>query len=134
MFQDAFVKLEVKDAATILDQVNPLLEGTPFDPLEATIMAHEAPFYPDYRFLDIADHSMTPAMRRFVLYKPGDVVVLDWTNEPIYDLNQRVPVYLTDENVTDYVRFFFSYVRGRHGRFIITESVEDHMNRVTDAL
>jgi len=125
MFQEAFKKLELADAATILDEVNPHLEGTPFDPVETTIMAHDVPFYPGCRFLDIADHTMNPPMRRFVIYKPGDVTVLDWTNVPIYGLNKKLPISLSDDNVADYVRFFFTYVRGRHGRFIIMENVDD---------
>src|SRR5262249_28730450 len=40
-------------------------------------------------------------------------------------LNQKIPAKLNDSTVSDYVRFFFSFVRGRHGRFLITESVDD---------
>ncbi len=125
MFQEAFTKLELAEAATVLDQVNPLLEGTPFDPVETTVMAHDMAFYPGYRFLDIADHSISPPMQRFVIYNPEDVVVLDWSNEPIYELNNKLPIQITDENIGDYVRFFFTYVRGRHGRFMVTENVDD---------
>ena len=66
-----------------------------------------------------------PARRRFVIRKERDVTVLDFTNTPIYALNLRVPILLTDETLPDYVRFFFSFVRGRHGRFLICESVDD---------
>ncbi|GJL86266.1 MAG: hypothetical protein DHS20C02_20410 [Micavibrio sp.] len=125
MFAEAFTKLELADAATVLDQVNPLLEGTPFDPVETTVMTHDISFYPGYQFLDIGDYSVSPPMRRFVVYKPDDIVVLDWTNEPIYAINKKLPIVITDENVTDYVRFFFTYIRGRHGRFIVTENVDD---------
>lgn len=125
MFQEAFTKLEVEETAIILDEVNPKLEGTPFDPLGTTVLAHDLPFYPGFRILDIADHSISPPLHRYVLYKPGQPVVLDFTNEPIYQLNRALPIKLDDNNVTDYVRFFFSYVRGRHGRFIVTESVDD---------
>lgn len=125
MFQENFTKLDVEESAVILDELNPLLEGTPFDPLKTTILAHPATFYPGYRILEISDHSMAPPLQRFALYKPGDPVVLNFSNEPIYALNRRLPLKLDDSNVLDYTRFFFNYVRGRHGRFIITEGVDD---------
>lgn len=125
MFAEAFKKMELAEAATVLDEINPALEGTPFDPVEATVMTHDLPFYPGYLFLDVADFSVNPPARRFVVYKPGNFVVLDWTNGPIYALNKKVPIRLNDETVADYARFFFTYIRGRHGRFIITENVDD---------
>lgn len=125
MYQEAFTKLELDEVATIMDKVNPLLEGTLFDPVETTIMAQDIGFYEGYRFLDIADHTVMPVMRCYAIYKPDDVVMLNWTNEPIYALNKRVPIKLNSENVADYVRFFFTYVRGVHGRFIISENVDD---------
>lgn len=125
MFQEAFTKLNVDETAPILDEVNPHLEGIPLDPLNTTLLAYDLPFYPGYRLLDIYDHAVTPPLRRFAIFRPGDVVVIDWTNVPIYGLNQRLPVKLDDSNVAEYVRFFFTYIRGRHGRFIVIEGVDD---------
>ena len=125
MFREAFVKLELEDVATILDQVNPLLEGTPFDPVETTVLAQDLSFYPGYQLVEISDQSISPPLVRHVLYKPDDVVVLDWSNKPIYDLNGRAPIKLDEMNVCDYAYFFFTYVRGQHGRFIIVQNVDD---------
>lgn len=125
MFREAFEKLELAEVATILDEVNPLLDGVQFDPVETTIMAINLPFYPGFKFLDIADHTGLPPLQRFAVYKPGQAVVMDFTNEPIYTLNRDVPIKLSEDTAEDYVRFFFSYVRGRHGRFLIAENVDD---------
>lgn len=125
MYQEAFSKLELAEVATILDKLNPEFDGSVFDPVESTILAQDVPFYPGYRLMDIADYAANPALRRFVLYSDKDFTVLNFTNEPIYELNQKLPIKLSEENVIDYVRFFFTYVRGRHGRFIITEGVDD---------
>jgi len=125
MYQEAFTKLELAEVATILDKLNPELEGTVFDPVETTILAQKTSFYPGYRLLDIADYGSVPAIRRFILYSAEDFIILNFSNEPIYALNQKLPIKLTVENISDYVRFFFTYVRGRHGRFVITESVDD---------
>ena len=125
MFQDAFKKLEIEEVATLLEDVNPVFEHTAFDPVQTTILAQDIPFYKGYRFLDIADYSVSPEKRRFVIYKENDIVILNWSNEPIYALNLRVPVTLEKFNICDYIRFFFTYVRGKHGRFIVSESVDD---------
>lgn len=125
MYQEAFTKLELNEIATILDRLNPEFDGSTFDPLETTILAQSLSFYPGYRMLDIADHAAMPPLRRFTLYSAEDCVILNFSNEPIYELNLKLPINLNADNVSDYVRFFFTYVRGRHGRFIITENVDD---------
>ena len=125
MYQDAFTKLELDEIASILDVLNPEFEGTVFDPVETTILAQDIPFYLGYRLLDIADYVSVPPLRRFVLWSADGHTILNFTNEPIYALNQALPVVLSEDTVADYVRFFFRYVRGRHGRFIITENVDD---------
>lgn len=125
MFQDAFIKLEKDECRQVLEEVNPALGGGAFNPNTATVLAQDLSFYPGYRFLDIADYEITPAFRKFVIHSPGDVTVLDWTNDPIYKLNDKVQLGLTRDTVRDYIRFFFSYVRGPRGKFTIAETVDD---------
>lgn len=124
-----FAKLDLLACETVLEELNPALKGSQFHPATVTILAMQPRFYPGYRFFDIADYETVPNIRKFVLYKPGHVVLLDWTNAPLYQLNQSAPIALDDQNVLDYVRFFFTYVRGRHGRFIIVDTADDIMWR-----
>lgn len=124
MFQEAFKKLELEEVAMIVDQVNKQVEGSLFDPLETTILSIELPFYPGYRFLDIADHATNPPLQRYALERDKAFTLMDWTYRPIYAVNEKAPLTLDQENVLEYVRFFFSHVRGRHGRFILAESLE----------
>lgn len=125
MFQDAFEKLELEEVATILDRLDSEFEGVQFDPVETTIMAQDIPFYPGYRFLDIADYTVMPERRRYAVYGKDKFIVLNFSNEPIYAFNKELPIELNEDNIADYVRFFFTYVRGRHGRFLISENVDD---------
>ena len=125
MFQDAFVKLESPEVEQLLSDVNPSLEGASFEANTTTVMVYDLPFYPGYRFVDISNYQEHPSVHRYLIYKPGEITVLNWSNEPIYQLNQNVPIQLNDSNVFEYVRFFFTYVSGRHGRFIISENVDD---------
>ena len=125
MFQDAYVKLNKQETASIVETLSPYLDGSSFDPSSAIVMARELPFYPGSKFLDLADHRTMPPARRFAILAKDKAHILDFTNQPIYELNNSYPLNLTLENVSDYVRFFFSFVRGRHGRFLIIESVDD---------
>lgn len=125
MYKEAFTKLELAEVATVLDRLNPEFGGIVFDPLETTVMALDIPFYPGFRLLDIADYSQQPPRRRFAVYSPSRHFLINFSNEPIYAFNRELPIALDENNAADYARFFFNHVRGRHGRFIIVESVDD---------
>ena len=125
MFQDAFTKLEPQEAESLLDKINPRLEGTCFKKGATVIMAQAVSFYPGYRYLDISNHDVSPPSRRYVLYKNDDIVVLNWDNETIYDLNRRTKLCLNEKNIMNYVRFFFSQVRGQKERFVLIENTDD---------
>ncbi|MFA7277079.1 MAG: hypothetical protein WC043_09795 [Pseudobdellovibrionaceae bacterium] len=125
MFHDTYIKLDRLETEDILTLTVRHFDGISFNPQNSIIMARDLSFYPGYRLYDMADHTHIPAARRFVLMKDGDLVILDFTNAPIYALNSRLPLVLNEDTVRDYVRFFFNFVRGRHGRFLITESVDD---------
>ena len=120
-----FAKLDQNEGAAVLEDVNPVLEGSIFDPKTASVLVQDLPFYPGFRLLEITDFETTPHNRKFAIHRPGQAIALDWSNKPIYDLNKIAPLTLDNNNVGDYVRFFFTYVRGQHGRFIITENVND---------
>ena len=125
MFQDTLIRLEDGDPDVLLERINPLLEGSPFQAQTADIYSRDVSFYPGYRFLKICDQGVTPAHIKNVLYSENDVIVLGGGNEFIYALNDRLPIILTADNVCDYVRFFFTHVRGKKGRFVVVETIED---------
>ena len=127
MFDESFTKLEINEIAPIIDIINKDIEGSIFDPLETTILAIDVPFYSGYRFLSIADYATSPPLQRFVFQKndSNDFTIIDWTYKTIYSLNEKASIKLDDKNILEYVRFFFSYVKGRHGRFIICESMNN---------
>ncbi len=118
-------KLDVEKAARILSEINPELEPVPFSMESTTVRSQKLPFYKDYEFIELTDMSAVPGARKFAIYKPGDVNVINWTNQTIYEANEKAPIKLDDRNVVPYVKFFFNYVRGRHGRFLIIETIDD---------
>jgi len=125
MFKDAYLKLDKNKATEILNKVNPVLEGEGFDPEKSSVLSLDLPFYPGWVLLEITDYDSLPSLKKYVVMKDNNIVVLNWTNAPVYDLNKNLPVQINDDSVLDYVRFFFTYVKGKHGRFIIVERVDD---------
>jgi hypothetical protein len=122
---DDWQKLDAEKTARILSEVNPHLEPVPFSMESTAIRTQKIPFYKDFEFLELTDMSAVPAARKYAIYKPGSVSVITWTNQAIYDMNEKAPIVLNDRTVVPYVRFFFNYVRGRHGRFVIVEGIDD---------
>ncbi len=126
MFPKAFDKLSRKKANDILRDLEPFLTDRPFDPERTAILANSLPFYPDYQYLEIGDHSTQPPLSRIALYKKDDIVMIDWTAETILSLNKRAAGFTLDrENVTDYVRFYLGHVASTKGRIVLAECVDD---------
>lgn len=125
MFKDAFIKLDSMQAMKMAELVNPKLDIT-FDPDTVTVMIHSLSFYEGYYIAELSDHDQNPPVMRIAICNDaGAVHVLNWTNSVIYQLNKSVPLTLNDNTVLDYIRFFFTYVRGQHGRFLIVDNVDD---------
>lgn len=124
---EIWAKLDEAQLEAFLNHVNPVLAPLVFDTNATTVKSTDLSFYDDYRLYQITDFDAIPTLRKYVLYNPnsGDVVPITWTNEPIYSLNKKAPIIINEETVADYVKFFFHYVRGRHGRFIIVDHVDD---------
>ncbi len=95
-------------------------------PLDKTLVQQAAlPFYEDVKFVALTDMMLPPPNVRYMLYKPGLVSLMNWTNEPIYSVNEKAPIKLDRKTLVPYAKFFFHYVRGQLGRFIIVEKPED---------
>ena len=124
MFDRAFEKLEGNAAKAMLDLINPKLDRGPF-PGGAQVLKYDLSFYEGYSLIQITDHMIHPPQNAAALIKEREVIILDWTNAPIYTLNENVPVKLTQDTVKEFVKFFFTYVAGRHGRFLICDGVDD---------
>ena len=118
-------KLGTEKAVKLLNEINPSLAPVNFNPQTTTIRTQKLPFYREHILLELTDLSTVPGARKYVIYKPGDVNVINWTNQAIYETNEKAPIQLTEDSVVSYVKFFFSYVRGRHGRFLIIETIDD---------
>ncbi|BBB91662.1 MAG TPA: hypothetical protein PKA28_09155 [Methylomusa anaerophila] len=109
-----------KEAGQFLEDIY-----APESPEQSEIKVAKLPFYEEYRLYQYTDKTVEPAAVYYYLYKPGDARLLNWTNAPIYLLNEDGAFKLTIETVIDYAKFFFYFVRGDLGMFIIVEKPQD---------
>jgi hypothetical protein len=92
---------------------------------KTTVQAAALLFYDEFKLYALSDTALPLPNTRYILYKPGDVSLMNWTNEPIYSVNERAPIKLDRKTTIPYAKFFFHYVRGQLGRFIIVEKPEE---------
>ena len=92
---------------------------------KTVIQVADLPFYDEYKFYTLSDTTLPAPNTRYMLYKPGDISLMNWTNEPIYSVNERAPIKIDRKTCLPYAKFFFHYVRGQLGRFIIVEKPEE---------
>src|SRR3984957_18260719 len=86
-----------------------------------SVQVADLPFYDEFKLYALSDTTLPQPNTRYALYKQGDISLMNWTNEPIYSVNERAPITLDRKSVIPYAKFFFHYVRGQLGRFIIVE-------------
>ena len=120
-FQNLDAAAAQKILAEIADDIAPvkLAEG------KTSIQVAKLEFYDAIQLYALTDTTLPAPNTRYMLYKPGDVSLLDWTNEPIYSVNERAPIKVDRKTSPSYARFFFHFVRGQLGRFIIVEKPEE---------
>lgn len=107
--------------ATIANDIRPITL-----PLEKTLVqVTDLPFYEDYKLYAFTDMTRPPPNMRYMLYKDGEANMMNWTNEPIYTVNEKAKIKLDRKTLPIYAKFFFHFVRGQLGRFIIVEKPED---------
>lgn len=122
---DNWNKIEEKKALKILQEINSYITPVSMNEERTILRTQPLPFYKEYTIVEMTDMSSIPAVKKYAIYKQGDVNIIDWTNNVIYDVNQKVPIVLNENNIISYIKFFFSYVYGRHGKFSVIEAVDD---------
>jgi hypothetical protein len=113
--------LPAAETQALVAEIRPILESKEMDVNALDVRYSALPWYDEYKFYILQDHEQT----RYMLHKPGDAEMMNWTNEVIYRTNEKAPIKIDRKNVILYAKFFFHYVRGQLGRFIIVEKPDD---------
>jgi dipeptidyl aminopeptidase/acylaminoacyl peptidase len=78
-------------------------------------------FYEAHRLVELEFVRDRDTARAFVLEGPRHTLWLNGQSTPIHEVNEAEALALTDSTVDDYLRFFFYFVRGDNGPFVIIE-------------
>lgn len=124
MHQLPWDEYDAEQVPRLVAEINTQMKDVQFDDSNTTVRSQSVPFYAEHDFLELTDATKTPALVRRVIYKPGDFYILNWTNQPIYSANEKAPIIVNEENAATYVNFFFHFVKGRHGRFVLIDGPE----------
>jgi len=120
-----FKTLDAAATQTVLSDIAGEITPVKLPAEKTTIQMADLPFYDEFKFCAVSDTTLPAPNTRYMLYKSGDVSLMNWTNEPIYSVNERAPIKLDRKTTIPYAKFFFHYVRGQLGRFIIVEKPEE---------
>lgn len=121
IFQKIDAAAAQKMLADIASDISPVTLSTD----KTVVSVSDLPFYDEFKLYELRDTSLPAPNARYALYKPGDVSLLNWTNEPIYSVNERAPIRIDRKTCIPYAKFFFHFVRGQLGRFIIVEKPDE---------
>lgn len=126
MFNPQWEEIDPEEMPRLVAELNRELKDRPFDPMTTIGKRTSLSFYAEHDLLEIIDTSTSdPTYIRRVLYGPEGFQIMNWTNGPIYTTNEKAPINVSEENAAIYSKFFFNYVKGRHGRFVIVEDVNE---------
>ncbi|MGC8493460.1 MAG: hypothetical protein ACP5SH_17175 [Syntrophobacteraceae bacterium] len=121
----AFREISGEEANSLLEEIASEIEPITLPGDKTSIRAADLSFYDEYKLYEFTDPTISSPNILNVLYKPGSVIPMNGTNEPVYTTNELAPVRLEPDTFISYVKFFFHYVYGELGRFKIVEKPED---------
>ncbi len=116
------------DATRILGAVNPYLGDYALPTSNSPVRVAKLSFYANFQFYELTDIRDKQPKSMFALHNPSggedSTFVLDWTNRPIYTVNEHDPIDLRQDNIADYLGFFFACVQGPYGPMTVVENLE----------
>ncbi|MDX1922618.1 MAG: hypothetical protein SFW65_05785 [Alphaproteobacteria bacterium] len=116
------------DAMRIIAAVNPHLGEYALPPGTSPVRQAKLSFYENYQFFELTDIREAQPKSMFALHNPNGgedaTFVMDWTNRPIYTVNEHDPISLRTDNMADYLGFFFACVQGPYGPMTVVENLD----------
>jgi hypothetical protein len=116
------------DATRIIGAINPYLGDFALPAGTSPVRVARLPFYTNFQFYELTDIREKQPKSMFALHNPNggedSTYVLDWTNRPIYTVNEHDPIQLRQDNISDYLGFFFACVQGPYGPMTVVENLD----------
>ncbi len=120
-----FHRLEKEEGHAILDRLKSDERAAVFSKEFTQISYKSLNFYDNFKIYRFVNYATLPS---FIMEYLGDgnvFVALDGTANPIYAVNAEAPINLNDDNIIDYLDFFFEHVHGSEGDIYLIKNAKD---------
>lgn len=87
------------------------------------------PFYTTHRLVELSVVRDFGTERVYALDGPERTLWLDGSSEAIHETNDAESLELVEADVPDYVRYFFYFIRGDEGAFVLIETSDEVRSR-----
>ena len=88
MLDATFETLNPAVAKKFLAEIAPAIAPVTVSETNTTVSVASVPFYDEVKLYVLKDTTMPEPNERYVLHKTGSTTLLNWTNEPIYSVNE----------------------------------------------
>lgn len=117
-------KLERSETAKILQRVSETPDGALFSIQTSEAVAAHLPFYRGFMMVRLTNYATLPSFTLDFLSDGTTFYLLDGSPDPLQKVAARGGLILTQQNVADYVDFFFKHVTTEEGDIYLIRDTE----------
>lgn len=110
-----WTRLTRDQAHRVLHQLGDQPDAVVFSKEATEVAWRTLPFYSHYRLYRLINYATLPTFTMMYLSNGEEFIPLDGTANPLYTVNEKDPVQISEKNVVDYLNFFFNNVQGSEG-------------------
>lgn len=115
MAKPLWTRLDREQAHKVLEQLSAHKDAVVFSKDATEVSWRSLSFYTNYRLYRLVNYATMPTFSMMYLSNEEEYISIDGTAAPIYAVNGKDPIRLTEINVISYLEFFFSNVQGSEG-------------------
>lgn len=119
MAQSLWTRLDREQALRVLEQISTQSDAIVFSPDATEVSWRTLPFYTNYRLYRLTNYATMPTFSMLYLSNDEIFITVDGTETPIYTVNDKDPIHLTELNIIPYLEFFFNNVQGSDGEIFL---------------
>ena len=110
-----WTRLKREQAAEMITKMGAAADAIIFSKDVTEVAFKTLPFYSRYKLLRLTNYATMPSFTMQYLSDDKRFIPLDGTAAPVYEANDTDHIRLTEDNIVEYLDFFFSHVQGADG-------------------
>ncbi len=118
-------KLERAETAKIIQRVAETPDGALFSIATSEATAAQLPFYRGYMMVRLTNYATLPSFTLDFISDGNTFYLLDGSPDPLQKIAARGGLVLTEQNVVEYVDFFFQHVTTEEGDIYLIRDPDD---------